>query len=209
MVLNKLTVTAIFNLVEGMSKKTEYRAAENEYFHIYNRGVGRGKLFDSKENYSFFLSKMGDAFIPSELKVICYCLMPTHFHFVIQQLMKDAIARFTGVIGNGYAKAINKQRGTTGHVFESKYKIRHVDSENYLLWLSRYVHRNPKEAHLVERCVDWKYSSLYDLVGETKHAFVDAEVILSQFTSVADYVRYVEDDTHRAPVGAEKYLFPE
>lgn len=192
-----------------MSKKTEYRAYENEYFHIYNRGVGKGKLFDSPDNYAFLLSKVGDAFVPSETKIICYCLMPNHYHFVIQQLVQDGISRLTALVFNSYAKALNKQRGTTGHVFEAKYKIKHIDSENYLLWLSRYVHRNPKEAQLVKRCVDWEFSSLYDLVSARKNSFIDAGVILSQFPSVVDYVRYVEDDTCAAPAGATKYLFPE
>jgi putative transposase len=192
-----------------MSKKTEYRAAENEYFHIYNRGVANRLIFDSRDNYDFFLVKVNHAFNPSEIKIICFCLMPNHFHFVIQQLVHDGISRFMGLVCNGYAKALNNQRGSTGHVFESKYKIKHINSENYLLWLSRYVHRNPKEACLVQRCVDWGYSSLHDLLAEKRHSFVDAEVILSQFASVAEYVRYVEDDAFEAPTGAFKCLFTE
>jgi REP element-mobilizing transposase RayT len=152
---------------------------------------------------------MEDAFVAAETKIICYCLMPNHYHFLIQQLAHDGISRFMALVCNSYAKAINKQRGTTGHVFEGKYKIKHIDTENYLLWLSTYVHRNPKEAHLVPHCVDWEFSSLHDLAAGTLRGFLDADVVLSRFRSVSEYVCYVEDDAHIAPDGATKYLFPE
>jgi hypothetical protein len=97
----------------------------------------------------------------------------------------------------------------TGHVFESKYKIKLIDSESYLLWLSRYVHRNPREAELVHLCSEWEFSSFRDFIGTKRYGFLYPSVILSQFRSADDYRRYVEDATDIAPPGVERYLFPE
>jgi len=192
-----------------MSKRTEYRAAEGEYFHVYNRGVKKSDIFDSRENYSFFLTKLSTVAIPSELEVICFCLMPNHFHFILKQNAGEGISEFMKALCNSYAKALNTQRRSSGHVFESKYKIKLIDSEDYLIWLSRYVHRNPKEAGLVGRCLDWDYSSFRDYVQKKRYPFLSADVVLAQFPSPECYRRYVENDGEVAPRGAGECLIEE
>ena len=190
-----------------MSNKTAYRAAIGEYFHVYNRGVRKAQIFDSRPNYDYFLKKLQSSAINPGVIAISFCLMPNHFHFLLEQTQPDAISRLMQQVCNGYAKALNSQRRQTGHVFESKYKIKLIDSTSYLTWLSRYIHRNPKEAGLVRDCIEWEYSSFRDFVGRGKYGFIYPDVVLSQFASREDYLRYVEDDAEKEPPGLRKYLF--
>lgn len=192
-----------------MSYKTPFRSATNEYFHVYNRGVNKNSIFDQPRNYDFFLKKVSAALTPNGINVICFCLMPNHFHFLLEQVSSDGISYFMRQTCNGYAKALNKQRGQTGHVFESKYKIKLVENDEYLLWLSRYIHCNPKEAGLVQSITDWKYSSYGDFVDSRKFAFVNSGVVLSQFQSPSDYQQFVEGEDREEPQGFSKYLFDE
>ncbi len=192
-----------------MNKRTEYRLSEGDFFHIYNRGVLRRQIFDSRDNYSFFTSRMEDAWAASELTIVCFCLMSNHFHFLLRQLLPDGIANFMKSLGNSYAKALNEQRGTTGHVLESKYKIKLVNSDEYLIWLSRYIHRNPVDAKLVRSCAEWEYSSYRDFVQTRRFRFISPDAILSHFPSQEHYRRYVEEDFGKMPPGAEKYLIDE
>jgi|GEM_PF-1294571 len=97
-----------------------------------------------------------------------------------------------GKMCNGYAKAINRQRDSTGHLFESKYKIRLVNSNEYLIWLTRYIHRNPVEPSLVDRCRRWKYSSYQNYLGFGGFGSVEPSDILSLFGSVVEYEKFVE-----------------
>jgi putative transposase len=190
-----------------MSYRTAYRTAIGEYFHVYNRGVRRAQIFDSRLNYDYLVNKLQSALTDAGVNTICLCLMPNHFHFLLEQTRLDGISRLMQQVCHSYAKALNSQRRQTGHVFESKYKIKLIDSTSYLTWLSRYIHRNPKVAGLVRDCIEWEYSSFLDFVGLGKHGFICPDVVLSQFASSDDYRRYVEDDAEKEPPGLRKYLF--
>lgn len=192
-----------------MSNKTAFRVATNGYFHVYNRGVKKAAIFDQPRNYDFFLKKVSAALQTNGVKVVCFCLMPNHFHFLLEQMKPEGISNFMQQTCNGYAKALNKQRMQTGHVFESKYKMKLVESNEYLLWLSRYIHRNPKEAGIVQSIADWKYSSYEDFVNSQKYAFVKSETVLSQFQSPNDYREFVEGEDREEPKDFRKCLFDE
>jgi REP element-mobilizing transposase RayT len=192
-----------------MSTKTPFRLAVGDHFHIYNRGVRKSAIFDSERNYIYFLYKVRLALTFGDVGIVCFCLMPNHFHFLLQQRKEDGVARFMKRVCDGYAKALNKQRGLTGHVFESKYKMKLIDSVEYLVWLSRYIHRNPKEAGLAKHNRDWEFSSYNDFVGSRPYDYVDPEIVLSQFPTVNDYELYVEDEIAKKPKGIEKALFTE
>jgi hypothetical protein len=135
--------------------------------------------------------------------------MPNHFHFILKQNAREGISGFMKALCNSYVKALNNQRRSSGHVFESKYKIKLIDSEDYLIWLSRYVHRNPKEAGLVSGCLDWEYSSFRDYVQMKRYPFISADVVLSRFLSPEHYRKYVENDGEAAPRGAGECLIEE
>lgn len=192
-----------------MSYKTPFRAVTNEYFHVYNRGIKTTTIFDQPRNYDFFLEKVTVALRVSGVNVICFCLMPNHFHFLLEQRKPEGISNFMQQACNGYAKALNKQRGQTGHVFESKYKMKLVESNEYLLWLSRYIHRNPIDAKLVKFTLEWKYSSYGDFVRIPKYDFVNHGIVLSQFASSGEYRDFVENESKKEPQDFSKCLFEE
>lgn len=95
--------------------------------------------------------------------------------------------------GTSYTKAINKEQGRVGALFQGRFKGKHIEKDRYLLHLSRYIHRNPVEAGLVVRPADWKYSSYRDYIGHRNGALPKPGVILAQFESADDYAAFVED----------------
>jgi putative transposase len=192
-----------------MSIKTPYLSSVGEYFHVYNRGVQKAQNFDSAANYAYFMEKMQTSLDEESVAIFCFCLMPNHFHFLLEQTAQGGISSFMQRLGNSYAKALNNQRGQTGHVFESKYKIKLIDTDSYLIWLSRYIHRNPKEAGIVRECAEWQYSSYQDLIGLRKNPFVSPRVVLSGFSSPDDYWHFVEREAENEPPGFAKCVFEE
>ena len=54
-----------------------------KYYHIYNRGINRQKIFFQQRNYLFFLSLL-DRYLKDYINVYAYCLLPNHFHLLIQ-----------------------------------------------------------------------------------------------------------------------------
>ncbi len=57
---------------------------ENGIYHIYNRGCNKDNIFFNEENYLYLLKKMKEEKDEYEIEIIAYCLMPNHYHFLIQ-----------------------------------------------------------------------------------------------------------------------------
>ncbi len=160
---------------------------KDNYYHIFNRGVNREKIFFEDRNYDFLLKNIVINF-KDVAEIITYCFMPNHFHFVVK--ISDDI-KFTKAIQKtfiSYTKAVNKSYGRTGPLFEGRYKIKLIPDNNYLLHLSRYIHFNPVKANLVEKTEEWIRSSNLEYIGKRKNNFINTNIILDQVRDYKDFV---------------------
>jgi REP element-mobilizing transposase RayT len=128
-------------------RKTQF--ASGHYYHVYNRGANREDIFRSEGNFVFCLRRVKEQSILCSVSVIAYCLMPNHYHFVLRQDADISIATFIQAIFNVYSKAFNKMWECKGTLFESAFHAIHVETDEYLLHLCRYIHLNPVIAGLV------------------------------------------------------------
>ena len=160
----------------------------NHIYHVYNRGNNKAPIFFNKENYLFFLQKVRKEWL-AYCDIFCYCLMPNHFHFMLQpkmdgckniQLRNQAthLQKLSKVIGktlSSYTQAINIQNETTGNLFQKKTRAKcltdtsmnqnYYSKQNYLINCFHYIHFNPIEAALTKHLKDWAYSSWSDYYG--------------------------------------------
>ena len=166
-----------------------------QYYHIYNRGVNRGPIYFSNENYRFFSDRLGKYFNINTAWIIAYCLMPTHFHLLIYPIIENFGNQVMQPFSVSYTKAINKRHNRTGPLFQGPYQARLVDKDRYMLHLSRYIHLNPVSAGLVDRAEDWKFSSYRDYIGIRREEMVNSDIILQQFHDTADYADFVFSET--------------
>ncbi|MFQ6114570.1 MAG: transposase [bacterium] len=90
-----------------------------------------------------------------------------------------------------YVQALNKQLGRKGTLFEGRFKHVHVDQDEYILHLCRYIHLNPVEAGLVSTPEDWLYSNYQEWIGLRNGKLKDTEFISSYFTQPEDYQKFV------------------
>lgn len=170
----------------------------NEFYHIYNRGNNKQRIFFTDANYLFFLKKIRDQLLPVS-KIISYCLMPNHFHLIIMATEKSIKERSSfggkpmqefpyriGILLSSYSQAINKQNKTTGSLFQQKTKAKNLYEqigdvkESYLINCFNYLHRNPLKSNLVTNLNDWPYSSYLDYIGSRNGTLCDREFLISQ-----------------------------
>ncbi len=179
------------------------------YYHIFNRGCDREAIFRTNENYLFLLRRIRKYFEPNLVTVIAYCLMPNHYHFLLRQNSDIPISDLIQALFNSYSKAFNKMYNRKGTLFEGKYKSLHVDEENYLIHLCRYIHRNPFEAGLVSNLEGWAFSNYLEWIGKRNGALVDRAFVQSRFPSPIDYQRFVLEyvSPKKIQEGLSKYLF--
>ncbi len=99
------------------------------------------------------------------VQIISYCLMPTHFHLILKQLLDNGISLYLRNIQNSYSHYFNIQHKRKGPLCEGKYKNVLVKGDEQLLHLTRYVHLNPVTAFLVKKPEDWGWSSYNEYVS--------------------------------------------
>jgi REP element-mobilizing transposase RayT len=171
-----------------------------EHYHFYNRGNDRQPVFYERENYLFFLRRVGEYLSPV-LDVVAYCLMPTHYHLVIgvrqtsdfseESDVSVSVSRAMQRLGISFTKAMNKRYERTGALFQGGYRSKHVGKNEYLVHLSRYLHLNPVIDGLVERPEEWEFSSYREYVGLRDGTLPRPRIVLEQFTSARAYAEFV------------------
>jgi len=197
---------------------------ENGFYHVYNRGVEKRDIFLDEKDYQSFLGIIKAYLKPEkpkrdktilqgralerikrhnlaeELSLVAYCLMPNHFHFLLQQRTKDAIRNFMQKLGTAYSMYFNARYERVGGLFQGRYQAKEVTSDEYLLHLTRYIHRNPVEARIVkvENLNKYKWGSYPNYLGLVEDTWVKQKAILDYFSSVdsqGDYRIFVEFDS--------------
>lgn len=177
----------------------------NRYYHLYNRGNNQQLIFFEPENYCHFLRLLRHHFItPRILDVVAYCLMPNHYHLLVQ-LKTEQLSKGMQAMGLAYTKAINKRYQRVGSVFQGRFQAIEVDTSEYLLHLSRYIHLNPVKAGLVEQAEDWAYSSYPEYVAKRNGTLPQMQVI-EQMLTKQRYQEFVELEAVARVTGLEPLL---
>ena len=125
------------------------------------------------------------------VEFICYCLNPNHFHFIIKQLTNGGISEFMKRLGGGYTNYFNQKYDRSGSLFQGTFKAIHIDSNEYLLWLSGYVNGNA-EIHKISNDKNNKWCSYQNYLSLKNKTFCNKEIILSQFKDMGEYEKYVD-----------------
>ena len=125
-----------------------------------------------------FLDLLQETTTVFNLKVSAYCLMPTHYHLLVQT--PDAnLARCMRHINGVYTQRYNIRHQGDGPLFRGRYKSILVDADSYLLQLVRYIHRNPVRAGLVKKTGQYAWSSHRGYLSSTsKWAWLHKEFVL-------------------------------
>lgn len=196
---------------------------KGEIYHILNRGITYQPTFTNKREYkraldaiyfysfdaplkfSYFLKLSGEKRrkVVSKLssqdkklvEVICFCLMPNHFHLLLKQAVNDGIAKFMSNFQNSFTRYFNIRHERIGPLFQGPFKAVRVERDEQLLHLSRYIHLNPYSSYIVRHLKDlerYQWSSFSEYLGK-KEGFCQKEIVLSFFTKPEDYRKFVYD----------------
>ena len=179
------------------------------YYHFYNRGAGRQSIFQSDENYRFLLRLMRNVMPDLKVSVIAYCLLPNHYHWLIRQVGELPAGLLPQRVFNRYSKAFNNQQGRSGTLFEGRYKVIAVESDEYLRHLCRYIHLNPVRHGFAQDPAAWPYSNYLEWVNGRAGKLVDREFIVAHFRDARVYEEYVRSFMQgcaHPPQGLADYL---
>ena len=159
-----------------------------EQISRYVRRFVRHRVFDiDEEDVSQIVS---DRYV----ELISFCLMPNHFHLVLREVQESGIARYMQRVLNGYTKYYNTRYKVSGHLFQGPYKAVHISDNDQLLYLSSYIHRNPRELPRwkdIERMYEWSSYQYYS--DENRWGvLLSTEIVLEQFKTKGEYEEFVQ-----------------
>lgn len=184
-----------------------------QYYHIYNRGVEKRYIFNNRVDQHRFIKtvlyyqlegpkpKLSNFFKYKLFKpdfdkkivdIICYCLMPNHFHFLLKQLKDGGITEFVSKLTNSYTKYFNTRDKRVGPLFQGEFKSVFIEYDEQLIHLSRYIHLNPLVSYLVKDLSSYEWSSYLEYINGDK-GICAKEDILSFFKTPAKYKQFVLD----------------
>ena len=164
------------------------------YYHIYNRGCNRERIFANDGNYTFLLRRAKSFLADYPLTIVAYCLLPNHYHFLLRPGQDGVLSRFIQRLFSSYTQAFNKQQGRSGTLFEGRAKTIRVDNDAYILHLCRYIHINPVKAGLVACPGEWPYSNYLEWVGQRGGTLVDRAFVEGYFPTPDAYETFVASE---------------
>lgn len=101
------------------------------------------------------------------VEIIAYCIMPTHIHLILKQQIQNGISKFMNNILNSYTRYFNIKHKRKGPLWEARFKNILVETDEYLLHLTRYIHLNPVTGHLVNKPENWIRSSYNEYLSKS------------------------------------------
>lgn len=185
-----------------------------EFYHLYNRGLEKRDIFEGTRDYSHFIQTMfyyqiqnpkpkfstyrhSKIFPVDPIKkivdIICYCLMPNHFHILVKQLKDGGVQEFIRKFVLSYTKYRNLKYNHQGPLFNGPFKAVRIETDEQLIHVSRYIHLNPLVSLLTKDLKLYPWSSYHNYLNSNDKSIVVKEEILNFFKSPKEYKKFVLD----------------
>ena len=193
--------------------------ANNEVYHVYTRSIDNYIAFKDESDYTraieaikyYIYGKLPTSFsnyiktknkkifsLKYELdinntvvQIIAYCIMPTHVHLILKQVKDNGISIYMKNIFDSYTRYYNTKYLRRGTLWEGKFKSVHVENNEQLLHLTRYIHLNPATAGLVKNPEEWPYSSYLEYLNKNNDQICTYVDYLDM--DMKDYKKFVDD----------------
>ncbi len=184
----------------------------SQKYHLFNHANGRENLFIEDRNYAFFLEKLAKHILPV-CKPFSYCLMPNHFHLILQVRNEEELQKIWQKPGNptqftqkqlelkisksfanlfsSYTQSFNKGYNRMGSLFIPSMKMEEITSDNHFCKAIHYCHTNPVHHGFVKKIEDWPNSS-YKIFLSNSPTKLERAYVLEMFGGLDAFIKYHE-----------------
>ena len=184
--------------------------------HVTQRGNGRAQTFFGEDDYRLYRDLLAEHAVAAGVEVWSWVLMPNHVHLILVPPDADALRRALAPVHRRYAGYVHARLKRTGHFWQGRFGCVAMD-EAHLGAALRYVALNPVRARLVERAVDWPWSSVHVQLGRVADdGLTTAAPVMARYPDLAERIAVGEDEAlserlRRAesvgrPLGGEAFL---
>ena len=188
--------------------------AKGSIYHIYNRGNNKEVIFRDDQDYRAFLFRLGlvlgiekedlnkseitkspksrvriKGLEPNSFKIHAFCLMPNHFHMLIEQCGDESISKLILKISTSFSKYINLKHKRVGYVFQDRFKSVCIETNPQLMLISSYIHMNPVKDSLVDNPEEYKWSSYNDFITDRKNSVLYKQFLTEVFGGIKNFIK--------------------
>lgn len=164
---------------------------DNSIQHVLNRGNRRERIFNKPGDYEAFLRLMSEALGRVAMRILAFCLMPNHWHFVLWPESGSSVSAYIGWLSSAHVRHHHEHYGTTGqgHLYQERFKNFLVQNDSHVYTVLRYVEGNAHRAKLVDRAEEWPWSSA------GRKSTDRGQALLSEWpiSRPQDWIRYVNE----------------
>jgi putative transposase len=191
---------------------------EGEMYHVFNKSIASFGIFKDMNNSQRFLNVFEyynnnqvlksfsdftkrkkfdykNIIYPTKntlCKIISYCIMPDHYHFLLKIESSNVFSKFINTIEDSYTRYFNTKFHRKGPLWQNSFKSVEIMSNEQLLHVSRYIHLNPTTSQLVDRPEDWCFSSYKDFI--TDELILKKHIKEISINSIDDYKKFVRNN---------------
>jgi len=169
-------------------------------YHVFNRAAGRMQLFTKERDFDAFEKVAGEAKARLPMRVLAWCVMPNHWHFVLWPREDGDLSEFMRWLTVTHTQRWHAAHGTsgTGPLYQGRFKSFPIQEDDHLWTVLRYVERNPLRANLVDGAEAWRWSSLWHRVhGDAAGLLDDGPLPMPR-----DWLQYVQSPQTEAELEA-------
>jgi len=193
---------------------------KDNYYHVFNRGVDKRNIFESKEDLYYFFNRLTDLNYDNQNKelnikryrssdkkvveiegsalvsIIAYCLLPNHFHLVLKQESENGISKFMQKLGTSYTVYFNNKYQRSGSLFQGKFKANMIDGDFGLSVLSVYVNLNYIH-HRINPKTNLVKSSIFEYLNKELSEYIcnkeEVRHVIDEVGIVSDYESFAKN----------------
>lgn len=135
----------------------------NQFYHIINRANARLPIFKKEKDYEAFEKILEEAKNKYEIKILAYCLMPNHWHLILNPRKDGDLNLFMHWLTLTHTQRWHAHYHSVGygHLYQGRYKSFLIQNDQYLLTACKYVESNAVRANLTKKAEDWRWSSVW------------------------------------------------
>jgi putative transposase len=199
--------------------------AVGQTYHIFNRSADRIPIFKNKRDcqhsllaFWFYQRKTPFSFSkflrlqpenkvatiqylissPKLVDILCFSLMPNHYHLLLTQLVENGISKFIGQWQSSFAHYYNIENNRHGFLFESQFKDKLIETDELLIHINRYIHINALTSFIVkdydeQRTYPWSSLPEYLGINNQNLQISNPEPVLNFFKNIQDYEKFISD----------------
>jgi REP element-mobilizing transposase RayT len=167
------------------------------FFHVMVQGINKCYIFDNKYDILYYIKNINKFADETEVKVVAYCIMNNHAHFLINTEKTELLSKFMQKLNTKFAIYYNKKYERTGYVFRNRFRSEGIYSEHQFYRCIQYIYNNPVKAGICKRPEDYPYSNFtkkynkYDVkLQDEDYNFIDVES--DSYDEIID--KYIKDN---------------